>query len=88
MPRTRTSGSDAAAERGARDVADGFEIEQRMLAIDEDEIVPRRLGDAGDIARAREPHRHAERDLAGLHARLDRIDQLLRLRRHDLASRP
>ena len=65
-----------------RDVADGLEIEQRMLAIDEDEVVPGRLGDPRDIAGAREPHRHAERDLAGLHARLDRIHQLIRVRRH------
>jgi hypothetical protein len=79
---------DAAAERGARDVANGLEIEQRMLAIDENEIMPSRLRDAGDIAGARQLHRHAERDLPGLHARFDRVDQPLCLRRHSLAKRP
>ena len=74
--------SNAATERGARDVADGLEIEQRMLAVDEDEIMPGRLGDARDIAGARQPHRHAERNLPGLHARLDRVHEPVRVRRH------
>ena len=79
---------DAAAERGARDVADGLEIEQRMLAVDKDEVVPCRLGNAGDIARARQPHRHAERDIACLHACLDRVNKPVRVRRHGLAYAP
>ena len=58
---------DAAAERRLRDVRDGLHGEDRVLTIDEDEIVAGRLRDPRDVARAREPHVHPERHLAGLH---------------------
>src|ERR1700736_5503572 len=63
-------------------MADGLEIEQRMLAIDENEVVAGGLGDARDVAGAPQPHRHAERDAAGLHLLLDRVCELVR-GRHD-----
>ena len=47
--------------------------EQRVLAVDENEIVPAGLGNARDIDRAHRAHVHAERDLAGLEKLLERI---------------
>src|SRR5438445_693519 len=64
---------DAAAERGVRDVRDGLQAEDCVLAVDEDEVVAARLRDACDIARAREAHVHAERHLAGFHHLFQRI---------------
>jgi len=51
-----------------------------MLGVDEDEVVPARFGDANHVAGARQPHDHAERHIAGLHARLHRIDELGEIR--------
>ena len=65
----------SAAERCLRDVPDRLEREQRMLPVDEDEVVPGGLGDAGDIARARQPHDHAERHITRAHAFDDRVFQ-------------
>jgi hypothetical protein len=67
-------------------MTDGLEIEQRMLTIDKNKVVPGRLGNAGDIAGTPEPHRHSERNIAGLHARLHRVDESIRGRRHRLNS--
>src|SRR6202171_6007596 len=61
-------------------MADALKIEHRMLAIDEKEVVASGLGDARDVAGAPQPHRHAERDPAGLHALLDRVRELVRVR--------
>jgi len=36
-----------------------------MLSIDENKVVPRRFGDAGDVARARDARDHPERNLVG-----------------------
>lgn len=47
-----------------------------QLHVDEYEVVAGRLGDAGDLGGAAEPHRHAEGDAARGHTLLDRIDQL------------
>src|SRR5262249_61726810 len=41
--------------------------EDRVLSVDEDEVVAGRLRDARDIAGPREAHVHAERDPARLH---------------------
>jgi hypothetical protein len=38
-----------------------------MLPVNEDEVVPGRLGNARDIARARQPHDHAKRDVTRAH---------------------
>ena len=46
-----------------------------MLHVDKNEIVTGGLGDAGDVAGARDAHIEAERDLAGLHPLLDRVRQ-------------
>ena len=69
---------NAAGQRRAGDVADGLEIEQRMLAIDENEVVAGRLGDAGDVAGTAQPHRHAERDATGAHALQNRVHDSIR----------
>ena len=66
-------GRDAAPERGVGDVRDGLQGEDRVLAVDEDEVVAARLRDARDIARPPETHVHAERHLAGLHHLFQRI---------------
>ena len=49
------------------DVGDRLAGEDGMLAVDEDEVVAARLGDARDIAGARQADVHSERHLAGLH---------------------
>ena len=66
----------AAAEPDLRQVPDRLQREQRMLRVDEHEVMPARFGDADHVAGARQPHDHAERHRSGLHARLDRIDEL------------
>ena len=52
-----------------------------MLPVDEDEIVPGGLGDARDVARARQPHDHAERDVARAHALFDGVLDFVGLER-------
>jgi hypothetical protein len=66
---------DADGERRVSDCRDGLEVEDRVLRVDEDEVVARRLGDARDIGRAAESHGHAERDAARLHDLLDGVGQ-------------
>src|ERR1700722_17849865 len=58
-----------------------------MPAIEKKEILPGRFGDAGNGARASKPHRHAERDIAGLQPLLDRMGEFVRCR-HDASFRP
>jgi hypothetical protein len=53
-----------------------------MLAIDEQEIVAGRFGDASDVAGTAQTHGHAERDIAGLHAPFDRVCEIVGFR-HD-----
>src|SRR5581483_8783156 len=68
---------DAARHCSTDNVADGLEVEQRVLAIDEEKVVARRFGDAGDIAGTPKPYRHAKCDVASLHTRLDRVGELM-----------
>ena len=74
---------DPAGHRRADNVADGLDIEKGMLAVDKDEVVAGRFGDAGDVAGSRKAHRHAERGAAGLHALTDWVCKFSCIR-HDV----
>ena len=58
------------------DLRDRLDIEDRVLHVDEEEVVAGRLGDPRDLARARQPHAHAERGIAGLQTGFNGIDEL------------
>ena len=63
--RTRAKGATPSATRGLGDMADGLQVEQAVLDIDEQEVVPGGAGDAGDLGRAGHPHAEAEHGPAG-----------------------
>ena len=58
---------DADREGRAGDVDDGLDVEDGVLAVDEQEVVVGRLGDANHIGRAHEAHREAHGSLACAH---------------------
>jgi hypothetical protein len=54
-------------------VADRLDVETGVLGVHENEIVAGRLGDAGDVARARKARQQAQRNFPGLEYFLQRM---------------
>ena len=59
---------DTGADRRLGDVADGLQRIERMLRVDEDEVVAAGFGDADDLAGPRQAQHHSQCQLARLHA--------------------
>ena len=66
---------DADVEAGHADLPGGVHRQRRMLQVDVEHVEARRLGDAGDLDGAAEPHRHRGHDLAAGELFLDVVAQ-------------
>jgi hypothetical protein len=65
---------DAYGERRVRDPDDCFKVEDRVLPVDENEIVAGGLGNMGNVGRTPDANGNAEGHLSGAQFFLDRID--------------